>query len=63
VHGDRLLVRLRPRRRGSDNLAASKHIRAGYPSRTRIYSVQDNLSAKLAIRAYAGKHNKSRLRL
>lgn len=33
VHGDRLLVRLRPRRRGS-----------------------------VAIRAYAGKHNKSRLR-
>ena len=45
VHADRLRVRLRPRRRGSDNLAFMRQIRASYPARQRIYWIQDNLSA------------------
>jgi hypothetical protein len=42
VHDDRLRVRLRPRRSGSDNLAFMAQIRA---ARRRIYWIQDNLSA------------------
>jgi transposase len=45
VHADRLRVRLRPRRRGLDNLAILAQIRACYPARQRIYWIQDNLSA------------------
>jgi transposase len=45
VHNDRLRVRLRPRRRGSDNLAFMAQIRATIPARRRIYWIQDNLSA------------------
>jgi transposase len=45
VHEDRLRVRLRPRRRGSDNLAFMTQIRTAIPSRRRIYWIQDNLSA------------------
>ena len=45
VHADRLRVRLRPRRRGSDNLAFMTQIRMSYPRRQRIYWIQDNLSA------------------
>jgi transposase len=45
VHADRLRVRLRPRRRGSDNLAFMTQIRGSYPARQRIYWIQDNLSA------------------
>jgi transposase len=45
VHADRLRVRLRPRRRGLDNLAFLAQIRACYPPRQRIYWIQDNLSA------------------
>ena len=45
VHADRLRVRLRPRRRGSDMLAFMAQIRARYPARQRIYWIQDNLSA------------------
>src|SRR4051812_24125543 len=45
VHNDRLRVRLRPRRRGSDNLAFLAQIRAAIPARRRIYWIQDNLSA------------------
>jgi transposase len=45
VHDDRLRVRLRPRRRGSDNLAFMTQIRAVIPARRRIYWIQDNLSA------------------
>jgi len=45
VHADRLRVRLRPRRRGLDNLAFLAQIRACYPARQRIYWIQDNLSA------------------
>lgn len=59
VHADRLRVRLRPRRRGSDNLAFLKQIRACYPRRLRIYWIQDNLSANWTpdIRAYADANN------
>ena len=59
VHADRLRVRLRPRRRGSDNLAFLRQIRACYPKRLRIYWIQDNLSANWTpdIRAYAEANN------
>jgi transposase len=59
VHGDRLRVRLRPRRRGSDNLAFMRQIRASYPARQRIYWVQDNLSANWTpdIQAFAAANN------
>lgn len=55
VHADRLRVRLRPRRRGSDMLAFMAQIRACYPARRRIYWIQDNLSANWVadIRAFA----------
>ena len=58
VHDDRLRVRLRPRRRGSDNLAFMTQIRAAIPARRRIYWIQDNLSANWTpdIRAFAGAH-------
>ncbi|MCA1701523.1 MAG: IS630 family transposase [Actinobacteria bacterium] len=45
VHEDRLRVRLRARRRGSDNLAFMTQIRAAIPARRRIYWIQDGLSA------------------
>ncbi len=45
VHADRLRVRLRPRRRASDNLAFMRQISGCYPKRTRIYWIRDNLSA------------------
>jgi len=59
VHADRLRVRLRPRRRGQDNLAFMTQIRHCYPARRRIYWIQDNLSANWtpAIRAFAVEHN------
>jgi transposase len=59
VHADRLRVRLRPRRRGSDNLAFMRQIRASYPARKRIYWIQDNLSANWTpeIRAFADANN------
>jgi hypothetical protein len=59
VHADRLRVRLRPRRRGSDMLAFMRQIRACYPARQRIYWIQDNLSANWvpAIRTFAAAHN------
>src|SRR4051812_30394870 len=55
VHHDRLRVRLRPRRRGSDNLAFMTQIRAAIPAHRRIYWIQDNLSANWTpdIRAFA----------
>jgi transposase len=55
VHNDRLRVRLRPRRRGSDNLAFLAQIRAAVPARRRIYWIQDNLSANWTpdIRSFA----------
>jgi len=59
VHADRLRVRLRPRRRASDNLAFLKQIRGCYPKRLRIYWIQDNLSANWTpdIRAFAHANN------
>jgi transposase len=59
VHADRLRVRLRPRRRGSDMLAFMTQIRACYPARQRIYWIQDNLSANWTadIRTFAAGHN------
>lgn len=59
VHADRLRVRLRPRRRGSDMLAFMRQIRACYRARRRIYWIQDNLSANWTpdIRTFASAHN------
>jgi transposase len=59
VHDDRLRVRLRPRRRGSDNLAFMTQIRAAVAARRRIHWIQDNLSANWTpdIRAYAAANN------
>jgi len=59
VHDDRLRVRLRPRRRGSDTLQFMTQIRTVIPARRRIYWIQDNLSANWTpdIRAYAAAHN------
>jgi len=59
VHADRLRVRLRPRRRGRDNLAFLRQIRGCYPKRLRIYWIQDNLSANWTpdIRAFAQANN------
>jgi transposase len=45
LHEDRLRVRLRPRRRGRDNLAFMAQIRGAIPARRRIYWIQDGLSA------------------
>jgi transposase len=55
VHADRLRVRLRPRRAGSDVLTFLRQIRLAYPARRRIYWIQDNLSANWVppIRAFA----------
>lgn len=59
VHDDRLRTRLRPRRRGRDNLAFMRQLRTVIPARRRIYWIQDNLSANWTqdIRAYAVAHN------
>jgi transposase len=58
VHADRLRVRLRPRRRGSDGLAFMRQVRLAYPRRLTLYWIQDNLSANWTpdIRAYAAEH-------
>lgn len=55
LHEDRLRVRLRRRRRGSDNLAFMTQIRGAIPARRRIYWIQDGLSANWTpdIREYA----------
>ena len=45
VHADRLRVRLRPKRAGSDVLGFIRQIRLAYPSRQRIYWIQENLWA------------------
>ncbi|HEX5898582.1 MAG TPA: IS630 family transposase [Solirubrobacteraceae bacterium] len=59
LHEDRLRVRLRPRRRGRDNLAFMAQIRAAIPARRKIYWIQDGLSANWTpdIRAFAGASN------
>ena len=58
VHNDRLRVRLRPRRRGRENLAFMTQIRACYRARLRIHWIQDNLSANWTpdIRTFAAGH-------
>jgi transposase len=58
VHNDRLRVRLRPRRRGRDNLAFMTQIRDAIPAQRRIYWIQDNLSANWTpdIRTFAAAH-------
>ncbi len=55
VHADRLRVRLRPKRAGTDMLTFMRQIRLAYPARRRIYWIQDNLSANWVppIRAFA----------
>jgi transposase len=55
VHNDRLRVRLRPKRAGSDMLGFMRQIRLAYPARQPIYWIQDNLSANWvpAIRLFA----------
>ena len=59
VHTDRLRVRLRPKRAGSDMLTFMRQIRLAYPERQRIYWIQDNLSCHWtpAIRAWAADNN------
>jgi transposase len=58
VGADRLRLRLRPRRRGSDVLGFMRQIRLCYPARMRIYWIQDNLSANWTpeIRAFAAEN-------
>src|SRR5262245_7263043 len=58
VHADRLRVRLRPKRAGHDMLTFMRQIRLAYPSRQRIYWIQDNLSANWvpALRAFAANN-------
>jgi transposase len=58
IHEDRLRVRLRPRRRGRDNLAFMAQIRAAIPARRRVYWIQDCLSANWTpdIRTFAADH-------
>jgi transposase len=59
VHADRLRVRMKRRRAGTDNLAFLTQIRGCYPERLRIYWIQDNLSANWTpdIRQYAALNN------
>src|SRR4051812_37117167 len=58
VHHDRLRVRLRPRRRCSDNLAFMTQIRDAIPARRRIYWIPGNLRANWTpdMRAFAAGH-------
>ena len=55
IHADRLRVRLRPKRAGSDLLSFMRQIRLAYPSPQRINWIQDNLPADWVstIRAFA----------
>ncbi len=55
VHRDRLYARMRPHRTGRDVLGFMQTIRLSYPSRQRVYLIQDNLSANWTpdIRAFA----------
>jgi DDE superfamily endonuclease len=59
VHRDRLRARLGPRRRGCDVLAFMRQVRRCYPSRLRLYWIQDNLSANRtpAIRDFAADND------
>jgi transposase len=55
VHADYLRIRPRPLRNGASTLAFMKTIRLAYPTRIRIYWIQDGLSSHWtpAIREYA----------
>ena len=59
VHADYLRARLRPTRNGASTLAFMRQIRLAYPSRLRLYWIQDNLSCHgtPAIRAWAAANN------
>lgn len=59
VGADRLRLRLRPRRRGSDGLAFMRQIRLCYPRPIKLYWIQDNLSANWTpqIRQFAASNN------
>lgn len=58
VHADHLRARMRPKRTGAETLWFMRGIRHCYPSRQRIYWIQDNLSANWTpdIRRYAAGH-------
>ena len=59
VHADYLRIRPRPRRNGNSTLTFMRQIRLAYPSRLRLYWIQDGLSGHWtpAIRAYAEANN------
>lgn len=59
VHADYLRTRMRPRRTGAENLRFMRTIRSSYPRRTRLFWIQDNLSANWTpdIRDYADESN------
>jgi transposase len=59
VHADYLRIRPMPRRNGNSTLTFMRQIRLAYPSRLRIYWIQDGLSCHWtpAIRAYAEANN------
>ena len=59
VHASYLRARLRPSRNGSSTLTFMRQIRLAYPTRRRIYWIQDNLSCHWtpAIRAWAADNN------
>ena len=59
VHADYLRIRPRPARNGASTLTFIRMIRLAYPSRIRIYWIQDGLSSHWtpAIRAYADANN------
>jgi transposase len=59
VHADYLRIRPRPRRNGASTLAFMRQIRLAYPSRIRIYWIQDGLSSHWTpeIRAFAEANN------
>jgi transposase len=59
VHGDRLRARLQDGRNGASTLVFMRMIRRAYPSRRRIYWIQDNLSCHWTkdIRNWADANN------
>ena len=59
VHADYLRIRLRPRRDGASTLTFMKQIRLAYPSKLRIYWIQDGLSCHWTpeIRTWAAASN------
>ena len=59
VHADNLRARLRPTRNGASTLAFMRQIRLAYPTRIRLFWIQDNLSCHWtpAIRSWAATNN------